>query len=113
MIVNRIRADLSLSCGPASKALLLAAGPSLQDECNKYKLKNEELTIGDFLVTGGWNLCCLYVFHVNLPYYTNRNSLKVSVFDTYLEQIRKTVYHCVCVCVRACVCVYMATLWSV
>ena len=84
MIVNRIRADLSLSCGPASKALLQAAGPSLQDECNKYKQDNGELTIGDFIVTNGWDLCCQFVFHVNLPYYTNRNSLKVRL-DTCLE----------------------------
>ena len=79
VIVNRIRSDLSLSCGPASKALLQAAGPSLQAECYKYQEEHNELAIGDFLVTSGGDLCCQYVFHVNLPFYASRNSLKVSM----------------------------------
>ena len=90
MIVNRIRSDLSLSCGPASKALLQAAGPSLQDECNKYHQEHGELTIGDFLVTSGGDLCCQYVFHVNLPFYANRNSLRVSTLDTCIYNTTET-----------------------
>lgn len=80
MIVNRIRGDLNLASGAASKALLQAAGMSLQDECDKYRQEHGELMIGDFLVTDGGDLCCQYVFHVNIPLYAyeNRNSLKVS-----------------------------------
>ena len=77
VIVNRIRGDLNLSSGAASKALLQVAGISLQDECDQYRREHGELAIGDFTVTSGGDLCCQYVFHVNLPLYVDRNSLKV------------------------------------
>lgn len=77
VIVNRIRGDLNLSSGAASKALLQAAGTSLQDECEKYRQEHKELAIGDILVTGGGDLCCQHIFHVNLPMYVDRSSLKV------------------------------------
>jgi len=83
VIVNRIRGDLNLSSGAASKALLQAAGTSLQDECSKYRQEHGELMIGDFLVTDGGELCCQYVFHVNIPLYSSesRSSLKVNTLN--------------------------------
>ena len=96
MIVNRIRGDLNLSGGPVSKALLQAAGASLQDECNKYQQEYGELVIGDILVTSGGELSCQYVFHVNLPLYGDRTSLKVRYIVLYSKHIH------VCVMLKRC-----------
>ena len=80
VIVNRIGSDLNLSSGAGTcKALLQAGGASLQDDCDKYRRQHGELQAGDIAVmSGGELLCCQYVFHVNLPLYTSRKSLKVS-----------------------------------
>lgn len=79
MIVNRIGSDLDLSSGGgACKALLQAGGTSLQDDCDQYRQQHGELQAGDIAVmSGGESLSCLFVFHVNLPLYTSRRSLKV------------------------------------
>lgn len=98
MIVNRIRGDLNLSGGPVSKALLQAAGVSLQDECDKYQQEYGELVIGDILVTNGGELCCQYVFHVNLPLYGDRTSLKVR----YIVLYSKHTHTHVCVVLKRC-----------
>ena len=83
VIVNRIGSDLNLSSGAgACKALLKAGGAVLQEDCDKYRQQHGELQAGDIAVmNGGEQLCCQYVFHVNLPLYTSRRSLKVSRDD--------------------------------
>ena len=63
MYVNTTNADLDLSQGAVSQALLKAGGTSLQQECSKYK----PIKVRDVVATGPGSLPCQFVFHTVLP----------------------------------------------
>ncbi|XP_071127799.1 protein mono-ADP-ribosyltransferase PARP15-like [Mytilus edulis] len=65
VLVNSAVPDLDLSKGRASKALVDAAGTSLQSECtNQYPSGINSKTVA---ITGPGNLHCKAIFHVTLP----------------------------------------------
>lgn len=66
-VVNSSNQDLKHS-GGLSAALLVAAGPQLQDECDKIIKTRGPLKPGECVVTGaGGQLCCKKVIHVVGP----------------------------------------------
>ncbi|CAC5369063.1 unnamed protein product [Mytilus coruscus] len=65
VLVNSAVPDLDLNKGRASKALVDAAGKSIQSECtNKYPSGINSKTVA---ITGPGNLHCKAIFHVTLP----------------------------------------------
>lgn len=68
VIVNTISENMNLSQGAVSKAILEAAGPSLQStvrsEAGAAKLQH-----GDVVITDGFKLACLKVFHTVCPFW--------------------------------------------
>ena len=59
--VNTTNNQLNLNSGAVSKALLNAAGQSLQDECTKKA--PVKTSTGSVAITGPGKLPCKYVFH--------------------------------------------------
>ena len=64
--MNSTSGDLDLSKNNSAKALLQAAGPTLQTECTQYVQQNGNLPVGELAVTTAGNLQpdCNHVFHV-------------------------------------------------
>ena len=78
VIVNSADPELNLRKGRASKALLDAAGETIQDECNTgYPFGIES---GEVAVTGSGNLKCRAIYHVTLPKWNNQGDEKVGCF---------------------------------
>lgn len=75
MLVNSTSNNLDLNTGLISKSILKAAGPEIQEECNKYKSFKE----GEIAVTQGYALDCKYVFHGAIPGYNSREKVKVII----------------------------------
>lgn len=67
VLVNTVSRDLDLSKNPCAKALGDAAGPGLQQECKG----KGQLSIGEMVVTDGYNLWCKNVFHVAAGHWEN------------------------------------------
>ena len=65
MYINSTNHQLNLSQGAVAQALAKAAGPALQDECNK----KAPIQDGEIAVTGAGKLPCRHVFHVVAPKY--------------------------------------------
>uniref|UniRef100_A0A670Z2M8 Macro domain-containing protein n=1 Tax=Pseudonaja textilis TaxID=8673 RepID=A0A670Z2M8_PSETE len=59
--------------GGLANALLKAAGPQLQDECDVLIQKCGALKPGCAVITGAWNLPCKQVIHVVGPRWTSAN----------------------------------------
>ncbi|XP_039179733.1 protein mono-ADP-ribosyltransferase PARP14-like isoform X1 [Crotalus tigris] len=57
--------------GGLANALLKAAGPQLQDECDGLIQKHGELKPGCAVITGAWNLPCKQVIHAVGPRWTS------------------------------------------
>lgn len=70
VIVNTISEDMNLNQGAVSKAILQAAGPSLQPAV-RSEAGSSPLPYGDVVVTDGFNLKCRKVFHAVCPYWNN------------------------------------------
>uniref|UniRef100_A0A3P8NU03 Poly [ADP-ribose] polymerase n=1 Tax=Astatotilapia calliptera TaxID=8154 RepID=A0A3P8NU03_ASTCA len=68
VIVNTISEDMKLNQGAVSKAILSAAGSSLQDAIYSEARRNT-LRYGDVVVTDGYNLTCQKVFHAVCPFW--------------------------------------------
>ncbi|OCT63244.1 protein mono-ADP-ribosyltransferase PARP14 [Xenopus laevis] len=66
VVVNAATEDLKLTEG-LSLALLNAAGPNLQTECNQIIKTEGKLRIGDSVITGAGNLPCKQVIHSVSP----------------------------------------------
>ncbi|XP_074550674.1 poly(ADP-ribose) polymerase family member 14-related sequence 1 isoform X2 [Halichoeres trimaculatus] len=76
-VVNASNQNLKLSGGLAG-ALLKAAGPQLQHECDKLIPPNGQLKLGDSVITGaGGQLSCKKVIHAVGPTYDSANPPKV------------------------------------
>ena len=75
VIVNSAVPELNLSRGRASKALLDAAGETIQSECNTWYPSG--IKSGDVAITGSGNLKCQSIFHVTLPKWTNQGDEQV------------------------------------
>ena len=73
-MVNSASADLDLTLGLVSKALLLAGGPSIQADCNK-KYPNG-IRLGEIAVTTGGSLKCVNLAHCCLPSTTDQRKMK-------------------------------------
>ncbi|KAM6934529.1 poly(ADP-ribose) polymerase family member 14-related sequence 1 [Xenentodon cancila] len=83
-VVNPSTPDLKHSGGLAA-ALVKAAGPQLQDECNKL-ISKTQLKSGDCVITGaGGQLCCQKVIHAVGPKFIKSTSQKSAA------QLRKTI----------------------
>ncbi|XP_063743501.1 LOW QUALITY PROTEIN: poly(ADP-ribose) polymerase family member 14-related sequence 1 [Eleginops maclovinus] len=68
-VVNASNSNLKHEGGLA-KALLIAAGPQFQDECDKIISLKTQLMAGDCVITGaGGQLCCKKVIHAVSPIY--------------------------------------------
>jgi len=76
IIVNSTANDMSLSSGKVAAALLNAAGPGLQKECDAVK----PLPPGDIVMTNGYRLNCADVLHVNCPSWDSDSTEKVSCY---------------------------------
>ena len=63
MHVNSTNKNLDLSMGALAPAVLKAAGPSLQAECNE----KAPVLDGDVAITGAGKLPSRYVFHTVVP----------------------------------------------
>ncbi|XP_062312355.1 protein mono-ADP-ribosyltransferase PARP14-like isoform X2 [Osmerus eperlanus] len=75
-VVNAANVDLQLSGGLAG-ALLLAAGPRLQDECDQIINRKGKLRPGDCVLTGaGGQLHCKSIIHAVGPRYDHANPHK-------------------------------------
>lgn len=84
-VVNASNGDLKLN-GGLSAALLNAAGPQLQDECDKLISLNGQLKPGDCVITGaGGRLCCKKVIHAVGPRFDPAKPQKA------LAQLKKAV----------------------
>ncbi|XP_058050767.1 protein mono-ADP-ribosyltransferase PARP14-like isoform X2 [Ahaetulla prasina] len=59
--------------GGLANALLKAAGPRLQDECDDFIKKHGDLKPGCAVITGAWNLPCKQVIHAVGPRWTSAN----------------------------------------
>uniref|UniRef100_A0A3Q1EM86 Poly [ADP-ribose] polymerase n=1 Tax=Acanthochromis polyacanthus TaxID=80966 RepID=A0A3Q1EM86_9TELE len=68
-VVNASNQTLKHDGGLAA-ALLHAAGPQLQDECNKLISSKGQLKLGDSVITGaGGQLCCKHIIHAVGPHF--------------------------------------------
>lgn len=67
MIVNTIAENLNLKQGAVSKALLQAAGTSLQSAVRAAG--GRAVQYGDVVITSGFNLSCQKVFHAVCPFW--------------------------------------------
>uniref|UniRef100_A0A8C6Y5K6 Macro domain-containing protein n=1 Tax=Naja naja TaxID=35670 RepID=A0A8C6Y5K6_NAJNA len=72
VVVNASNETLKHIGGLAS-ALLKAAGPQLQDECDVLIQKCGDLKPGCAVITGAWNLPCKQVIHAVGPRWTSAN----------------------------------------
>ncbi|XP_067429640.1 protein mono-ADP-ribosyltransferase PARP14-like isoform X1 [Thunnus thynnus] len=70
VVVNTISETMNLSQGAVSKAILQAAGPSLQSAV-RTEARVATLQYGDVVVTDGFNLMCRKVFHTVCPVWDN------------------------------------------
>nr|XP_055064621.1 protein mono-ADP-ribosyltransferase PARP14-like [Misgurnus anguillicaudatus] len=69
-VVNAANEDLQ-HIGELALALLQAAGPDLQDCCNRYIKMNGRLRPGDAIITEAGRLPCKYVVHAVGPRYNS------------------------------------------
>lgn len=87
VIVNTASSDLSLSKGAVSNAILLAAGPILQQ---LVKANNQSANVGEIIVTAGGNLKCKQVFHAIAPNWDkgkgNPEKTLKNIFSDCLDQ---------------------------
>ncbi|XP_076023922.1 poly(ADP-ribose) polymerase family member 14-related sequence 1 isoform X2 [Genypterus blacodes] len=84
-VANSATTDLKLQSG-LSKALLDAAGPQLQDECDRIIHQDGKLRYGDCVITGaGGRLNCKKIIHAAGPTYKQDDD-KLAV-----TQLRKTI----------------------
>ncbi|KAM6978444.1 poly(ADP-ribose) polymerase family member 14-related sequence 1 [Tautogolabrus adspersus] len=84
VVVNACNADLRLN-GGLSGALLKAAGPQLQVECDKLINLNGQLKVGDSVITGaGGQLSCKKVIHAVGPTF---DSTKASKAQALLRKV--------------------------
>lgn len=70
VIVNTIGDNMNLNQGAVSKALLQAAGPSLQSAVQSES-KTSKLQPCDVVITKGFKLSCRKVFHTVCPFWEN------------------------------------------
>lgn len=84
VIVNTISEGLNLSMGAISKAILQAAGHSLQTAL-WFEAGVPTLQYGDVVITDGFNLKCQKVFHAVCPVWQNGAGQAVSAFIQRVE----------------------------
>ncbi|KAM9360379.1 protein mono-ADP-ribosyltransferase PARP14-like [Symphorus nematophorus] len=70
VIVNTISEKMNLNQGAVSKAILQAAGSSLQSAV-LTEARVAQLQYGDVVITDGFNLRCRKVFHAVCPFWDN------------------------------------------
>ncbi|XP_046335597.2 protein mono-ADP-ribosyltransferase PARP14-like [Haliotis rufescens] len=84
VLVNPAQCDLDLNSGAVSRSLLKAAGPKLQEECErKYE---EGINLGEVAVTKGGNLQCKVVFHGLLLKWNNGKGKAEKVLRTLVTE---------------------------
>eukprot|EP00794_Sanderia_malayensis_P007452 gene7452-8274_t len=87
VIVNSTASNLDLNSNASSKALSKAAGPQLQQECNRKvglsSRLNRALARGKIIETPGYQLNCKVIFHVHVG--NNLSNVKVIVTNVLIE----------------------------
>ncbi|KAM7415528.1 hypothetical protein PAMA_017845 [Pampus argenteus] len=68
VIINTISENMNLNQGAISKAILEAAGPSLQSAVQS-EARAATLQYGEVVITDGFNLACRKVFHAVCPHW--------------------------------------------
>ena len=80
VIVNTTLPELQLASGAVSKAISQKAGPSMQQNCNKYIKQYRRLEEGKVFITQATGLLrCKKVFHVVAPSNKKATSLNLTV----------------------------------
>ena len=75
VLVNTTGESLQLHSNPCSQSLSTAAGPELQNECNRIG----SLKLNNVAITSGSNLQCHNVYHVVCVKWNNGEGEKVGV----------------------------------
>ncbi|XP_063144814.1 protein mono-ADP-ribosyltransferase PARP14-like [Candoia aspera] len=85
-------------CGGLANALLKAAGPQLQDECDDIIQKHGHLKPGSAIITGAWNLPCKQVIHAVGPKWNSADKEKcIQVLKKVVREslkLAETFNHC-------------------
>uniref|UniRef100_A0A3B1JP58 Macro domain-containing protein n=1 Tax=Astyanax mexicanus TaxID=7994 RepID=A0A3B1JP58_ASTMX len=93
-VVNAANEDLK-HIGGLALALLKAAGPSLQDDSDRYVAVNGKVQPGNAITTGAGRLPCKYVVHAVGPRYSDTDSftavrrLRQAVRESLKQAIEK------------------------
>ncbi|XP_030579267.1 protein mono-ADP-ribosyltransferase PARP14-like [Archocentrus centrarchus] len=92
VIVNTISEDMNLKQGAVSKAILSAAGDTLQDAIYS-EARRSKLQYGDVVITDGYRLRCQKVFHAVCPFWDNEGGQAeeelTSIIRSCLEEAEK------------------------
>ncbi|XP_038046788.1 protein mono-ADP-ribosyltransferase PARP14-like [Patiria miniata] len=89
VIVNASNIDLKLSIGLVSKAILQAAGPALQQECDTAIAARGKVPLGSFVETGAAGMTnCKKIFHCVIDRYHPNASEKTlsALVESLVEQ---------------------------
>ncbi len=83
--MNTTAGEMDLTRGNVSKALLLAAGPGLQQMCDAQVTQSDgsrrDVVAGDFIETGPGNLKCKKVYHSHCPGFKDTGSAQVNLLE--------------------------------
>ncbi|XP_060557034.1 uncharacterized protein LOC132717560 isoform X1 [Ruditapes philippinarum] len=90
VLVNTTSANLDLSKGNVSAALLKTAGRGLQKECHRKYVKG--LRHGEIAVTGGYDTGCRKIYHMALLPYSTKDSIEVVCFVLYFAFYLLSIY---------------------
>ena len=84
MLVNTTAGEMDLARGNVSQALLLSAGPALQQECDAQVVQADgtrnSVAAGDFIETGPANLKCKKVYHCHCKAYNQTSADQVGIY---------------------------------
>ena len=83
VLVNTTSGEMDLSRGNVSQALLLSAGPALQQECDAQVVQTDgtrnSVAEGNFIETGPANLKCKKVYHCHCKAYAQTSADQVGI----------------------------------
>ncbi|KAG2459584.1 PAR14 polymerase, partial [Polypterus senegalus] len=87
VVVNTSNEDLK-HIGGLAAALLQAAGPDLQDQCDKYTQKNGKVKVGDVVKTAAGNLPCKYVLHAVGPRWHSKSESEPVLKNVVMKTLK-------------------------
>ncbi|XP_070193016.1 uncharacterized protein [Littorina saxatilis] len=87
LLVNSTKQNLELNSGKVSRALLIAGGQRIQDEC--YTKYPHGINIGDVAITEGGKLYCKKLAHCCLPSTLDKEQMKKAVKTNVTKCLEK------------------------